>query len=98
MLLILFFLSLEYVLVFDVVKINFGNVYYFSIGVFIVLVLGVYVFIWIFWIGGNYDYSIQLMVNREDVGIVYFYIIGGVDVEVIGIVVVYVNVGDDVFV
>lgn len=52
------YVSIEYVLVFDVVKINIGNVYYFNIGVFMVLELGVYVFIWIFWIGVINDYSI----------------------------------------
>lgn len=31
------------------VKINIGNGYYLVIGVFIVLVIGVYVFMWIIW-------------------------------------------------
>lgn len=38
------------------------------------------------------------MVNRENFDLVDFYIMRGVESEVIGFVVVYVNVVDDVFV
>lgn len=59
---------------------------------------GVYVFTWTFRIGAINDHSIQLIVNREDVGTVYLHTIGGVDAEATGIVVAHVNAGDDVFV
>lgn len=39
------------------------------------------------------------MKNKEDVGLVYFYFgYGRVEVGGMGIVVIYVNVGDDVFI
>lgn len=90
--------STEHVLVFDVAKTNIGNAYHPSTGVFIVPESGVYVFTWTFRIGGNQDHSIQLMVNREDVGSIYLYTISGVESEATGIVVTHVNAGDDVFV
>eukprot|EP00105_Crassostrea_gigas_P041565 XP_019925713.1 PREDICTED: complement C1q tumor necrosis factor-related protein 3-like [Crassostrea gigas] len=63
--------STEHVLVFDVAKTNIGNAYHPSTGVFMVPESGVYVFTWTFWIGDDRDHSIQLMVNREDVGSIY---------------------------
>lgn len=45
----IFDIMVEYILWFDMVKINIGNGYYLVIGVFIVLVIGVYVFMWIIW-------------------------------------------------
>lgn len=39
------------------------------------------------------------MKNKKDIGLVYFYIgVDGVEVGGMGIVVIYVNVGDDVFI
>lgn len=90
--------STEHVLVFDVVKTNIGNAYHPSTGVFMVPESGVYVFTWTFWIGDGRDNSIQLMVNREDVGTVYLQTISGVESVATGIVVTHVNAGDDVFV
>lgn len=90
--------STEHVLVFDVAKTNIGNAYHPNTGVFIVPESGVYVFTWTFRIAGINDHSIQLMVNREDVGSVYLRTINGVDDEATGFVVTHVNAGDDVFV
>lgn len=90
--------STEHVLVFDVAKTNIGNAYHPNTGVFMVPESGVYVFTWTFWIGDHRDNSIQLMVNREDVGSIYLHTISGVESEATGIVVTHVNAGDDVFV
>lgn len=79
------------------VKINIGNGYYLVIGVFIVLVIGVYVFMWIIWMDVYNYYIIQLMKNIEGVDVVYLNLNGGIG-EVIGIVVFMVNEGDDVFI
>lgn len=79
------------------VKINIGNGYYLVIGVFIVLVIGVYVFMWIIWVDVYNYYIIQLMKNIEGVDVVYLNLNGGIG-EVIGIVVFMVNEGDDVFI
>lgn len=53
----IFDIMVEYILWFDIVKINIGNGYYLVIGVFIVLVIGVYVFMWIIWVD-VYNYYI----------------------------------------
>lgn len=95
---ILYSPSTEHVLVFDVVKTNIGNAYHPNTGVFIVPESGVYVLTWTFRIGGNHDHSIQLIVNREDIGSVYLHTVNGVEGEATGIVVTHVNAGDDVFV
>lgn len=42
-----FIFGIKYIILFDMVIINKGNGYYFSIGVFIVFEFGYYVFIWI---------------------------------------------------
>lgn len=93
--------STEHVLVFDVAKTNLGNAYHPNTGVFIVPESGVYVFTWTFRIGAINDHSIELILNREDVGTVYLNTIDGVDAEATGIVMIvveHVNAGDDVFV
>lgn len=50
----LLILSFDYILVFDVFLMDIGNYYNKFIGIFIVLYLGIYVFIWIFYcvVGG----------------------------------------------
>lgn len=95
---IIFVIIDQCILVYDVVKVNNGNGYNFIIGVFVVLEIGVYVFIWIIREVSNCYYLIQLMVNVVEMGIIYFYLVVDGDFLVIGIVVIYVNVGDDVYV
>lgn len=95
---IIFVIIDQCILVYDVVKVNNGNGYNFIIGVFVVLEIGVYVFIWIIREVSNCYYLIQLMVNVVEMGIIYFYLVVDGDFIVIGIVVIYVNVGDDVYV
>lgn len=84
---------------FDVVKINVGNNYYLNSGIFIVLSVGIYVFDWMIqsmWRGVVY---MQLMRNLEVFGEVVvdssyeyeFY-------SVIGVVVVQLSEGDEVFI
>lgn len=86
------------VLVYDVVKTNIGNGYRSHTGVFLVPKSGVYVFTWTFRTGNNYDHSIQLMKNKEDVGSVYFHSgHGRAEAGGTGIVVTHANAGDDVF-
>lgn len=95
---IIFVIIDQCILVYDVVKVNNGNGYNFIIGVFVVLEIGVYVFIWIIREVSNCYYLIQLMVNVVEMGIIYFYLVVDGDFIGIGIVVIYVNVGDDVYV
>lgn len=95
---IIFVIIDQCILVYDVVKVNNGNGYNFIIGVFVVLEIGVYVFIWIIREVSNCYYLVQLMVNVVEMGIIYFYLVVDGDFLVIGIVVIYVNVGDDVYV
>lgn len=84
---------------FDVVKINVGNNYYLNSGIFIVLSVGIYVFDWMIqsmWRGVVY---MQLVRNLEVFGEVVvdsnyeyeFY-------SVIGVVVVQLSEGDEVFI
>lgn len=89
---------LYYILVFDKVIINVGNVYYIYMGIFIVLRLGFYVFIWIIRLWGYWYYNIEFFVDNNIVYIIFFNFVNVVDGSVIGIVVVYVDEGDDVFV
>lgn len=50
--------------------VNIGNGYYNNIGVFIVLIFGVYVFFWLIWLKG-FVYFVELVVNNEIYGKVY---------------------------
>ncbi|XP_062613741.1 complement C1q-like protein 2 [Saccostrea cucullata] len=88
----------QFSLRFDVVKINVGNGYHPSTGVFVVLETGIYVFTWTIRIYGNYNHSTQLMVNTKEQGIIRTHVTSGVDFEGTGIVVAQVTAGDDVFV
>lgn len=63
-----FILSNYYLFIFDVLKINFGNGYNKFSGIFVVLFVGVYVFIWIININFYGVYWINLMVNNVIVG------------------------------
>lgn len=51
--------------------VNIGNGYYNNIGVFIVLIFGVYVFFWLIWLKGGFVYFVELVVNNEIYGKVY---------------------------
>lgn len=87
-----------YIILFDIVIINVGNVYYFYMGIFIVFRFGFYVFIWMIRLYGNVYFMMELVVNNVVVNWIFFGIYNNIDGSVIGIVVVYVNQGDDVLI
>ncbi|XP_062571701.1 caprin-2-like [Saccostrea cucullata] len=91
-------ITIQYPLTFDVVKTNFGNGYHSTTGVFMVPESGVYVFTWTIRIGSNNYHATQLMVNTDELGIIYSYVGSGPDLGGTGIVVAHVDKGDDVYV
>ncbi|XP_062596428.1 uncharacterized protein LOC134257863 [Saccostrea cucullata] len=90
--------TIQHPLSFDVVKTNFGNGYHSTTGVFMVPESGVYVFTWTIRIGDNNHHSTQLMVNTDELGIIYSHVASDSDVGGTGIVVAHVDKGDDVYV
>lgn len=91
-------ITIQHPLVFDVVKINIGNGYHPSTGVFIAPESGVYVFTWTIRQYDDSHHSAQLMVNNDEIGIIRIHPTNGADIEGTGIVVTHVNAEDDVFV
>ncbi|XP_062589103.1 complement C1q-like protein 3 [Saccostrea cucullata] len=91
-------ISIQHPLSFDVVKANFGNGYHSTTGVFMVPESGVYVFTWTIRIGESNYHSTQLMVNTDELGIIYSHVGSGSDIGGTGIVVAHVDKGDDVYV
>lgn len=87
-----------YIILFDIVIINVENVYYFYMGIFIVFRFGFYVFIWMISLYGNVYFMMELVVNNVVVNWIFLGIYNNIDGSVIGIVVVYVNQGDDVLI
>lgn len=77
-----------YILVYDVMLINFGNGYNRNIGVFIVFWDGFYFFMWFIWVVCLYVYMIDFIINERIMGSMYVYC--GYNI-VIGYVVVIVN-------
>lgn len=90
-------ITIQYHLVFDVVKTNNGNGYHPSTGTFIAPVTGVYVFTWTIRETNNCHHSTQLMVNNAEIGIIYVHVDSN-DMAGTGVVVTHVNAGDDVYV
>lgn len=91
-------LSCYYILVFDDVKINIGFVFNRILGMFIVLIDGVFVFIWIIFLD-RYSYiNLQIVVNIE---VFISMIIDSDEVSdfyfLIGVIVVNLNCGDLVY-
>lgn len=92
-------LSCYYILVFDDVKINIGFVFNRILGMFIVLIDGVFVFIWIIFLD-RYSYiNLQIVVNIE---VFISMIIDSDEVSdfyfLIGVIVVNLNCGDLVYI
>lgn len=67
-----FVLDVYWIIFFDIVIINVGNVYYLYMGILIVLKFGFYVFIWIIRLFGYRYYIIELVVNNKIVNVLYF--------------------------
>lgn len=86
-----------YIFIFDRIWINVGFGYNNSIGVFIVLREGIYVFIWVIRMV-IVEYLIELLINDDIFGVIFLWVKNGDDGFVSGIVVVYVIRGDVVFV
>ncbi|XP_061176983.1 complement C1q-like protein 2 [Saccostrea echinata] len=91
-------ITIQHPLSFDVVKTNLGNGYHSTTGVFMVPESGVYVFTWTIRVRYSSYHSTQLMVNTDELGVVYLSVASGSDVGVTGIVVAHVNKGDDIYV
>lgn len=66
-----FIFGIKYIILFDMVIINKGNGYYFSIGVFIVFEFGYYVFIWIVCMIFGFEYLLELVVNSLVKGVLF---------------------------
>jgi hypothetical protein len=82
---------------FDVAKTNFGNGYHPAKGVFIAPESGVYVFTWSIRQGGSNYHSTNFMVNADVLGSLYTNADGASSTGT-GVVVTYVDAGDDVFI
>lgn len=92
-------LSCYYILVFDDVKINIGFGFNRILGMFIVLIDGIFVFIWIIFLD-RYSYiNLQIVVNIE---VFISMIIDSDEVSdfyfLIGVIVVNLNCGDLVYI
>lgn len=99
MVIILFSFGNLWILIFDVIFMNEGNGYNYYMGVFIVLRIGFYVFMWIIWVGYFY-LNIQFIVNGLIYGWMYLLVdnyYGYIDISLI-MVVVCVMVGSFVYV
>ncbi|XP_062613158.1 uncharacterized protein LOC134274928 [Saccostrea cucullata] len=88
----------HHVLVFDVVKTNVGNGFHQNAGVFIAPKSGVYVFYWNIRVSHNHYHSVELIVNKEQVGVFIAQSVSGQNFQGGNLAVVYVNQEDDVFV
>lgn len=91
-------ITIQYPLVFDVVKTNNGNGYHPSTGTFIAPETGIYVFTWTIRESASCFHSTQLMVNTSEIGIIHVISGSGSDMSGTGVVVTHVNAGDDVYV
>ncbi|XP_061185468.1 uncharacterized protein LOC133193519 [Saccostrea echinata] len=88
----------HHVLVFDVVKTNAGNGFHQNTGVFIAPKSGLYVFYWNIRVFNGQYHSVELVVNKDQVGVFFEHSASGHNSQSGNLAVVYVNQGDDVFV
>ncbi|XP_061185470.1 complement C1q tumor necrosis factor-related protein 2-like [Saccostrea echinata] len=88
----------HHVLVFDSVKTNAGNGFHQNTGIFIAPKSGLYVFYWNIRIINEQYHSVELVVNKDQVGVFLQQSTTGHNSQSGNLAVVHVNQGDDVFV